>query len=472
MDYEPQIRKVISELNRRRINLHAAVVSVDGRIIYEEYRAPFSAGTPHRMYSVTKSFVSAGIGCLLQEGRLSLSDRIADYFPDKLPDDIPPELRGQTIREMLIMNTCLVGVNWFLPGVIDRTACYFAQKDVHPAGSLFSYDSTGSYVLGALIERLSGMKLLDYLKSRFLDEIGGFENAQILETADGTAWGDSALICTPRALERFARLVMNGGCWNGKQLIDREYLRQATSFQTDTALSGIDTYDTYGYGYQFWKTEHNGFALLGMGGQHAIVLPDKKLIFVMCGDNQYNPHYGDIVHDALFRELYPEDGEYPSPGALPTAEGSTHSDFAACINGIRFDLKPNRMGWKWFRLSFRGDSGMLEYENEQGIKNLAFGLGRNLFVKFPQRGYSDGRGNVHDISSDFLYDCACSAAWKEERKLFVRVQIIDRYFGNLHMNFGFRDEKACTLQFNKVAEDFLNEYHGWASGYRTAQDAE
>lgn len=465
MDYRPQIRRVISELNRRRINLHAVVVSVDGKIIYEEYRAPFTADTPHRMYSVTKSFVSAGIGCLIREGRLRLEDRVSDYFPDKLPDDMPEELRGQTVREMLIMNTALVGVNWFLPGVTDRTACYFSQKDVHPAGALFSYDSTGSYVLGALIERLSGMKLTEYLKSRFLNELGGFENAQILQTADGVAWGDSALVCTPRALERFARLVMNEGVFNGRQLIDREYLRQATSFQTDTALSGIDTYDTYGYGYQFWMTAHGGFALLGMGGQHAIVLPDKKLIFVMCGDNQYNPHYGDIVHDALFRELYPEE-ECPSPKGLPTASGRPHSDFAARIDGARFALKPNRMGWKWFRLCFAADEGTLEYENAQGVKRLSFGLGENRFVKFPQRGYSDGRGNVHDETSDFLYDCACSAAWKEERKLFIRVQIIDRYFGNLHMNFGFRDENACALQFNKVAEDFLNEYHGWAAGYR------
>ena len=100
---------------------------------------------------------------------------------------------------------------------------------VKPAGALFDYDSTGSYILGALVERLSGMPLLEYLQSRVLNRLGGFESAPMLKTPDGTAWGDSALICTPRALAAFARFVMNLGAWEGEQILSREFLQAATA---------------------------------------------------------------------------------------------------------------------------------------------------------------------------------------------------------------------------------------------------
>ena len=464
MDYSEACKRFIGELNRRKINLHSALITLDGETLYEEYRKPFTPDYLHRMYSVSKSFVAMGIGCLIDEGKLQLNDRVCEFFKDKLPEDVPEEMQRQTVRDMLIMNTCLTGINWFKPGLTDRTRAYFATRPTKPAGSLFTYDSTGSYVLGVLVERLSGMKLMDYLKLKFLNEIGGFDDAYFLETPDGTPWGDSALLCTTRALERFARLLMNGGTWHGKQLISRDYVRAATSFQSDTSLAGVSMYNAYGYGYQIWLTDRGGFSFHGMGGQHAIVLPQQKLIFTMTGDNQYNANYADTVYDAFFRAFFGEEAR-PSPAALSIADGRTNSPFAARIDGATFALNDNPMGIKRFTLRFHGDEGAFEYENAQGSKTISFGLGKNVFGHFPQLGYSDDRGNVHE-NTGFMYRCAAGAGWKEEKKLFIRVQIIDRYFGSLHINIGFADENRAALYMTKAAEDFLNEYNGWAMGYR------
>ena len=461
------IQSLMNNLNRRQINLHSVLITRDGETLYEEYRAPYGPETPHRMYSVTKSFVAMAIGCLRDEGKLCLDDPIIKFFPDKLPEVVPEEMRKQTIRNMLMMSTCLSGVNWFLPGVTDRTRHYFAQTPTHPTGTLFDYDSTGSYVLGALAERLSGMKLLDYMRARFLDEIGGFENAEILETPDGTAWGDSALLCTPRALERFARFVMQDGRWNGKQLIDPEYVREARSLRITNRQNGARLYNTWGYGYQIWLTEQGGFSFHGMGGQHAICLPEQKLVFVCTGDNQYNNMYAEILYDEVFRALSPDAREYPSGSGLFTADGAETSDFAAEIDGAWFACKPNRMNIRRFRFVFEGSEGAFEYENAQGFKRLPFGLGHNVFGKFPQRGYSDQRGNVHDETSLFLYDCAVSGGWIEPKKLFLRVQIIDRYFGSTMMTFGFLDRNTVGVRMEKVAEDFLTEYYGWIGASRS-----
>ena len=463
--YEVQARQFISELNRRRINLHSALITQDGKLLYEEYRKPFTPDYLHRMYSVSKSFVAVGIGCLIDEGKLSLDSHIVDFFPDKVTDGTAPEMKAQTVREMLIMNTCVANYNWFRHDKHDRVKSYLAAKPTKPAGSLFHYDSTGSHVLGALIERLSGMKLIDYLKTKFLDRIGGFEDAYFLEVPDGTSWGDSALLCTTRALERFARFVMQLGKWDGEQLVSREFMRQAISFQSDTNLSGVSMYNTYGYGYQIWLTEQGGFSFHGMGGQHAIVVPKDRLILAVTGDNQYNANYADTLYDAFFRSFYPE-AEEKSPGEIQTAEGKAFSPFRNKISGATFVCCENPMGIKWFRLDFaRADAGTFTYENAQGIKTIPFGMGKNDFGLFPQLGYSDGRGGVHEIDG-FMYRCAASAAWREERKLFIRVQIIDRYFGSLHISVGFRDENSCAIYMTKAAEDFLDEYSGWAIGER------
>ena len=145
---------------------------------------------------------------------------------------------------------------------------------------------------------------------------------------------------------------------------------------------------------------------------------------------------------------------------LGVAHGAASSELAARINGRTFTCADNPMGIGWFRLDFTGDKGCFVYSNAQGEKALHFGLQKNVFGKFPQLGYSDDRGNVHELT-DFRYDCAASAGWLDGRTLQLRVQIIDRYFGSMTAAFGFRDENTVAVRMVKAAEDFLGEYQGW-----------
>ncbi len=457
------IQTFLSELERRGVNMHSVLMLRGNDIFFEKYWAPFDENMPHRMYSVTKTFVSIAIGCLIDEGKIAIDDPIISYFPDKLPETVNEYLASQTIRHMLMMSTCFYGVNWFKKGVYDRTKFYFAQTPNRPSGTLFDYDSTGSYILGALVERVSGMSLLDYLKKKVLNRLGGFENATILKSPDGVSWGDSAMVCTPRALMNFARFVMNLGTWDGERLLSEEYLRQATCTQTPNDLECRKGFNRFGYGYQIWMNEQNGFSFHGMGGQYAICVPKKDFILVCNGDNQYNEYASEILFRAIFDILIPDITETKLTDDLSVAYGSAHSDFEKKISQKTFRCDENPMGIKWFRLDFEGDEGALRYENKQGEKVLPFGMKKNVFGKFPQLGYSDERGNVHDIT-DFKYACAASAGWLDKKTLQMRVQIIDRYLGSLVATFGFLDEKTAAVRMVKNAEDFLNEYDGWMAG--------
>ena len=471
------IRRFLAKMEEQRINLHDVIMMRGNEIFFEKYWAPFTPERPHRMYSVTKSFVSVAIGFLLQEGKLSLDDPITKYFPDKIGPDTDPLLMTQTIRDMLRMSTCFVGFNWFLPEVDDRLKYYFSHKADKIPGTLFDYDSTGSYVLSCLVERLSGKPFLDYLKEKLLDRLGSFEDAEVLLVSDGTPWGDSGLLCRPRGLLAFARFVMNGGVWDGEQLLDRAYLQAATSFQTDCNMTDAVSFNTWGYGYQFWMTEQGGFSMNGMGGQYAVCCPDKDLILVFNGDDQLSsaqdtPCVFRAFYDLIVAHLdgaVPEEKEIPldAPLKLSTARGEAASPFEKEINGRTYLCHENPMGIKWFRLDFNEDGGAFVYENAQGEKVLEFGRKENRFGKFPEYGYSDRFGNLHQMT-DFRYDAAVSAGWIEEKKLQLRVQVIDRYFGLLVITIGFKDPGRVSICMKKAAEDFFDTYEGWL--YAFAQD--
>ena len=105
-------------------------------------------------------------------------------------------------------------------------------------------------MLSSLVERLSGKSLFDFLNERIFSHLGTFQTATILKTPNGDSWGDSALVCTPRDMLSFARLLMNGGMWEGKQLIPADYIKEATSPIVDNDEDGWPTALQHGYGIE------------------------------------------------------------------------------------------------------------------------------------------------------------------------------------------------------------------------------
>lgn len=471
------ISDFLAHCYRNGLTMHSVLMMKGDKIFAEYYWAPFHKDFCHRMYSQTKSYVSIAIGLLEEEGKLNLDDTAASYFPEKIDRELPGYLAEQTIREMLTMTTCGSPRNWFEAGDPDRTHLYFATSNSYrPAGTSWQYDSAGSQVLAAIVEKLSGMTLFDYLNSKIFKHLGTFKTATILQTPNGDSWGDSALVCTSRDMASFARFVMNYGTWNGKRLMNEEYLRKATAKQVSNNVSGFELYNTHGYGYQIWKTEQDGFSFNGMGGQLTICIPNKDYIFVCTGDNQGLGNFGQSLFSAVFddivnnlrNEALPEDPEGLAKLEKETSElklravnGDASSPIAKLINGKTFICKekPNQQSFKRFSLHFFDDKPCeFRYVNSQGEKTIYFGMCENAFAKFPQLGYSNDRGGMR-TSDGFMYDCAASAAWVDPNRLLMRVQIIDRYFGNMFAHFAFKGSEAVVVMA-RHAEDFLQEYAG------------
>lgn len=457
------------------LSTHSVIMARGGEIFNECYYAPFNKDFKHRMYSVSKSFVSIAIGFCEQDGLISLDDPMSKYFEEYLegkPEEYVPK---STIRDLLIMETSVEEpINWFRTGCQDRTAVYFDKvADKYP-NTLFKYDSPGSYMLCVIVEKVTGKPFLKYLQEKVLDDIGFSKDAYCIKAPGGHSFGDSGVMCTARDLLLFARFVLNKGEFNGKRYLNKEYIEKATSIQVSNNDMGFLKHDAFGYGYQFWGAPDGCFAMLGMGNQIALCDPKHDFIFIINSDNQGHQHNYEDIFFALYLNVIRKlsDGkalaenysakaeldEYLADKKLFCLYGSKESSFSDRINGKIFDCNDNPMGIKWFKLNFYGDRGSFTYENAQGEKEFSFGFGYNVFDKFPQDNYSDMVATIPDPGH--RYDAAFSADWPEERKLRIRVQIIDKYFGNLGIVFGFRDENTVSVRMSKKAEAFLREYEG------------
>ena len=473
------IKKYIEVLENAGLSTHNVVIARGYDIVYENYWAPFDKDFLHRQYSVSKSFVAIAVGFAIQDGKMNLNDKLVDYFDEEYTKNCGAVQRTQTIRDMLMMSTGHGdGGYWFSDQPEDRVKHYFEASGkgfCKIPGGLFRYDSEGSFVLGAIVEKVTGKELMEYLREKLFDKIGVSQEAHALKCPGGAAWGDSAVLCTATDLLKVARFTMNYGKWNGEQLLDEQYLRDATSDLLPTANTS-DYPSTYGYGYLIWKTQQNGFFFNGMGCQFAICVPHKDIIMVYNGDNQGNPSAKTLIIDNFFNlivnevddssaindKAYGELCEYSKKLELMHEVGGETCEMADKIAGKTFVLEENPMGIKKIKFTFEGDEGKLEYENEQGEKVLPFGFGKNVFALFPQVGYSKEVGSVYN---DYhRYKGAYSGKWLSNNTLYINVQIIDDYFGRAHMYFQFCDENTVTVQMKKTAEDFLKEYTGMAQG--------
>lgn len=459
------------ELDYWHLSTHAVILSRGDHFFSECYFAPFHKDFQHRMYSTSKSFVSIAVGFAEQDGLLSLDDPLYKFFPEYSHLN----QHKTTIREMLQMQTTMdaSGTGWFKARTADRAAYYF-EKDAqkHP-GTTFYYDSTGSFMLGSVVEQVTGMPFMDYLKKKAFDEIGFTKESRCLKCPGGHSWGDSGVLCTARDLWKFARFVLNGGTWEGKRYLNENYIKQATTPTVPNNPYGFgDMHDMHGYGYQFWGSPEGCFATLGMGNQVSFCDPKHDFIFIINSDNQGNTNAYEQIFRALYTHLVhnlgdplPEDPEalaelnaYLAERKLFALCGAPTSTMAGKVSGKTFVCDESDSGIKWFRLDFQDDKGTLTYENAQGEKQMTFGFGHNVFAKFPEEGYSREVGSVRCPGN--YYDAAFSADWPADYTLRVRVQIIDTYLANLSMMFGFRDENTVTLRMEKKAEDFMDTYKG------------
>lgn len=461
-------------INTHELASHSILIARGDKLICEAYWKPFDARCQHRMYSQTKSYVGLAVRLLADEGRISLNDKIISYFPEKLPEKIHPFLAELSIKNMLMMRTCFDerAKHWFTEHNGDRVKLYFSQEATVYPGTQYSYDSSGSFVLGALVEKLTGKTFLDYLRDRCLRKTGFSEDARCLKCPGGYSWSDSALLCTPLDMLTYGRFVGTNGQWENKQLISPNIIRAALNDVSDNNGCTYRSFSHCGYLSQFWKYYGNSIGFNGMHDQCTVYDPDTDITFTCTSGNFRTDATRELLMSYLFTQIINEAAEAPLPEdekafkeledyinglELTALSGAAFSGLEKEISGKSFKPLSDECYLREFSFTFENDRCVFRYKNAQGNKEIVLGRLSNVFGRFPETGYSKDVGG--EVSEGHTYKCASSFAWGTENQMNGKVQIIDEYIGNFYFNFSYRDGWG-RLRMRGDGENFLQGYNG------------
>ena len=450
-----------NEMKRRRVRLHGAVLMMGGEVIGEIYNAPYDASTKTRMYSASKSVTAMAIGKLIGEGRLTLDTRLVDIFKARFDTEgVHPLLKEQTVRDMLKMTTVYSKAT-YSENISDWLASYFRAEPTHPAGTLWFYDSSGSYVLGAIVRELVGMDFSEYLRPEF-DIMGVSPDVFCLKGPDGEAWASSGFIATCADIARIAYVFLNGGKWAGIQLIPEDFARDAISPLTTNHERGIISRFCCGYGYQIWSHPDGAFAFRGLGGQVAIGFPGRDLVFACNADTAANATtYDDIFYavEDIILPHFPITDRMAYESAQPKKVRST---VLSEVMGVTYKMEKNSFGIETLTFTESDGVARLEYLQDGVKRCMDFSTESELVITFPKE-YTGSP--LFDKEHYMTYRATVEAEWVEERKLRLQIWAEDLYVGNFTLFFYFTEDGGIAMAAKKHAQFFFTEFEGYAYGY-------
>ena len=463
------ITNLINRLQKRQIPMHSLLLMRHDKLLFEGYYAPCTAETLHRMFSISKSFTSIAVELLAEEGKLSLDDPIVKHFPEKLPERVHPWIASMTIKDMLMMRSCHASTTYKINMTSDWVESYFTTPPTHPAGTLFHYDTSAPHTLCALVEKMTGMDMLAYLKKK-LAPLGLSEQSYMIKDPFGVSMGGSGLVAFPMDMMKFGYFLAHKGNVCGKQLISSSYIDMAVSNLSETCVTAPLPSEAQGYGMQFWRGEKNNYVCYGMGGQFIIVFPDYDLICVTTADTQSIAGGNQQIYDALYEELLPYIQEHPLPENPDEAKLLAHT-----LSSLRIDplagaamsedmlKKIHKINGKTFHVQTENsefESFTVEFDKIDALSDGA--SNGSLSFVYKHHPYSVSFGIGHMQTGSFpIYDqqYAASGAWLSDGTLYVKAHIIDAYVGCVQFQLSFR-ENDLTVFMRKKEESLFHEFDG------------
>lgn len=292
---EGVIEELIEEISNTDVN--TMLMIKDGYLVKEYYKGSALKGRTTPINSATKSITSALIGIAIDKGYIeSIDQKVSDFLPELLKDDIESDKLTWTIEHLLTMS---VGSQWDefsgesfwdMIGSNDWIDYTISQPLTEHPGQKFNYNSGSSHLLSVIIERATGMSTKEFANENLFSQIGigtGVFDYYWLTDPEGYYRGGHGIDIKPIDLIKFGYLFLNGGRWDGNQVISREWVELSTSFHINTNLSDVGLGE---YGFQWWvdEFEWNGQSIPyyyagGARGQHLYVIPTFDFIVQFTG---------------------------------------------------------------------------------------------------------------------------------------------------------------------------------------------
>ena len=344
--------------------LHSFMLLRGGKVVAEGWWYPYNPDSPHRLYSLSKSFTSTAVGLAVEEGLMSLDDLVLDHFPEEAPAEPDENLAAMRVRDLLRMNTGHLKeqADAFWSTERDTWAESFLAVPVGlKPGTHFVYNTGATYMAGLMVQRLTGGTLIDYLTPRLFAPLG-IEGATWQSDDEGYNVGGWGLKIRTEDIARFGQLLLQRGMWDGRQLLPEWWVAEATALQTANGSDPDSDWDQ-GYGYQFWRCRHNAYRGDGAFGQYCIVMPDQDAVVAITAGVSDMQQVLDLVWDhllpAMEHEALPPADNGPLAErlrglSLAPQEGLSTSALAGKHSGRRFLFASNERNLRAVTFAFGG----------------------------------------------------------------------------------------------------------------------
>ena len=278
------IMDFVQAAGKSKNEFHSFMVVRHGKVIAEGWWNPYAPNLKHTLYSTSKSFTAAAVGFAVTEKKLKLTDKVISFFPpEELPNPVPPNLAELTVKDALMMSDGMdPDPSHAVAFTADWAKTFMATPIVNKPGTKFLYNSAGTYMLSAIVQKATGEKVLDYLKPRLFDPLG--ITGEDWETSpQGVNTGGWGLRLKTEDMAKFGQLYLQGGKWKGKTILPKDWVKEATTAKIlqdpgIPAPSDADGDWVQGYCYQMWRCRHNGVRADGAFGQFIIMLPDQDVV--------------------------------------------------------------------------------------------------------------------------------------------------------------------------------------------------
>ncbi|MBE7494118.1 MAG: serine hydrolase [Verrucomicrobiaceae bacterium] len=440
----------LDAVEREKFELHSLMMLRHGKVIAEGWWEPYGPEFVHTMYSMSKSFTSTAVGFAVAEGKLSVEDKVVSFFPDELPAKVSDHLAAMRVKDLLTMSTgnekeptqtVVKEENWV------RT--FLAQNIAHPPGTQFMYNSAATYMCSAIVQKVTGQTVLDYLTPRLFTPLG-ISGMRWESCPRGISTGGWGLSIQTEAMAKFGQFLLQKGKWNDKQLLPAAWIEEATRFHIQQP--GGDKPDRpkarndwlQGYGYQFWRCQGTAYRGDGAFGQYTIVLPDQDAVIVMTSENKNMQGQIDLVWKHLLPAFDAKSDASASDKLaslkIVPPKGSFKSPHAVS-NQYVFDA--NDLGIKAVTFAFDFTACALLIDKQPvHFRYNAWLRGEAMIPGAPPRLISGGKPKTTPLSK-----IAAAAAWTDDSTLVLTL----RYYETPHS-----DTLTCVFDGDAVTITFLN----------------
>ena len=460
------ISSFLKAIANSKHEFHSFMLLRHGKVVAEGWWNPYRADLKHTMYSASKSFTATAIGFAVSEHLLTVNDKVVSFFPNDLPDTVSPFLAQLTVKDVLSMSdgqdpdpTSIV------PGRDSNWVKGFLSTPIlNQPGTKFLYNSLGTYMLSAIVQKVTGQKVFDYLTPRLFKPLGitGIDWETDPRGINTGGWG---LRLKTEDMAKFGQLFLQNGNWNGKQILPESWIKEASAKKIDQDPNAPqDKKDSndwlQGYCYQMWRCRHNAYRGDGAFGQYIIVMPEKDAVLAITSESLDMQGELNLVWEYILPSMKDDKLAANSNGdamlkqqeatlALPLPAKETAPGMSKEISDKTYTIAGNDKNIESVSFSFANETCVMNLKTNTGAYHIPFAQGQWAKDETNKYGpYLVARAKANRVGQS-PFKIAGSYEWTDANTL----KLILRYIESPHT-----ETMICHFDNNKISAEIINSF--------------